>query len=679
MEQERVKPGDSEIRVLLIEDDAGDADYITELLYQSASQRFHISSVDRLAAGIDYLRKEDYDVVILDLTLPDSKGIYSFEKVYSAAPNIPIIIITGVDNEAIAAKTLQEGLQDYILKGNLSAELLSRSIRYAIERKHAETQIRETALRSRVLSDISREIANVRLDPDLLLRTISKSIAMWIGDSCIIRILTDDRMNLRKAGMAHSDPEVEREMQAIVETVPHLPDEGLNGLIMRRGKSVIIRELTRKQADDEFRKECLRFYGKTGVSSIIMVPLIVEGSVIGTITITRDNGGKPYCIEDLRLLESIADRAALAISNAKLYDSVRKELTERKRIERALRESEEKYRSIVDGSIDGIVLVDEQGRVIEVNPGEERITGRKRSELIGKYIWDMQFDSAVPDKKKPERYEQVKAMIKEILETGDISGIKEFPYQDMVRPDGTIRTVQSTISPIRTHNGFMLAGIVHDVTDRKRSEQQMLKSLLEKEALLKEVHHRVKNNMQIINSLLSLESSHVDDEMARAILVDCQNRVKSMSLVHEKLYMSSDLANVDFPEYLKSLVTNISSSYNIDPKRITIEVYAEELRLPIDAAIPCGLIVNELITNSVKHAFPDDRQGMIKVSLYSTDIDRWIVEVSDNGVGIREDLNIEMATTLGLQLVKVLVSQINGSTEIKNDSGTTFRISFKNA
>ncbi|WP_424357179.1 histidine kinase dimerization/phosphoacceptor domain -containing protein [Methanocella sp. MCL-LM] len=668
-----------EIKVLLIEDNVGDADYITELLSEPGSLRFHISTVDRLAAGVDFLNRADCDVIILDLTLPDSKGIYTFEKISGAAPNIPIIIITGIDNESIAAKTLQQGLQDYILKSNLSAELLTRSIRYAIDRKHAETQIRDTALRSRILSDISREIANVRLDPDLLLRTISKSIAMWIGDTCIIRILTDDGTNLRKAGIAHRDPDVEREMQAIVETAPHLPDEGLNGIVMRRGKSVIIRQLITEHVDDELRKECLRFYAKTGPSGVIMVPLIVEGTVIGTIAITRDTGGKPYCIEDLRLLESIADRAALAISNAKLYESVRKELAERKRIERALRESEEKYRSIVDGSIDGIVLVDEQGIVIEVNPGEERITGRKRSELIGKYIWDMQFDSAVPDKKNPERYEQVKALIKEILETGDISGIKEFPYQDMIRPDGTVRTIQSTISPIRTHKGFMLGGIVHDVTERKRSEEQMLKSLREKEALLKEVHHRVKNNMQIINSLLHLQSSHVDDEMARTILIDCQNRVKSMALIHEKLYMSSDLANVDFPEYLKSLVTNISSSYNIDPQRISIEVQAEELRLPIDAAIPCGLIVNELITNSVKHAFPDDRQGVIKVSLYCKDNSRCIVEVCDNGVGIREDLNIDSATTLGLQLVKILVGQINGSIEIKNDSGTAFKISFKNA
>lgn len=670
---------ENEIRVLLIEDNRGDADYIIELLSESANLQFQISIVDRLSAGIDYLNKKTCDVIILDLTLPDSHGIYTFEKVYGVAPNIPIIIITGIDNESIAAKTLQEGLQDYILKSNLSAELLSRSIRYAIGRKHAEIQIRENASRSRILSDISREIANVRLDPDLLLQTISKSIASWIGDSCVIRVLSDDGTHLRKAGIAHADPEVEREMHAIVETTSHLPDEGLNGLVMGHGKSVIIHRLTQEQADEELRKECLRFYEKTGLSSIIMVPLIVEGNVIGTICITRDTKGKPYSIEDLRLLENIADRAALAISNVKLYESVRKELTERNRIERALRESEEKYRSIVDGSIDGIVLVNEEGRVIEVNPGEEQITGRKRGEIIGKYIWDMQFDAASFENRNPEHYERVKRMIKEILRTGDLSGIKEFPYQDIRRPDGTVRTVQSTISPIRTDKGFMIGGIVHDVTERKRSEEQMRKSLLEKEALLKEVHHRVKNNMQIINSLLSLQSSYIEDTMTRAVLNDCQNRIKSMALIHERLYKSSDFANVDFTEYLNTLVANISSSYNIDPRRISIVVQAEKLRLPIDSAIPCGLIVNELITNAVKHAFPDGRSGVIKVRLYGTENGRSIVEVSDNGVGIKDDLDLEMATTLGLQLVKVLVGQINGSINVKKDTGTTFVISFKNA
>ncbi|HNJ04443.1 MAG TPA: sensor histidine kinase, partial [Leptospiraceae bacterium] len=204
------------------------------------------------------------------------------------------------------------------------------------------------------------------------------------------------------------------------------------------------------------------------------------------------------------------------------------------------------------------------------------------------------------------------------------------------------------------------------------------KSLKEKEVLLKEIHHRVKNNLQVIVSLLDLQSDRVEDRVALEALRECQNRVKSISLIHERLYESRDLAQVDFPEYIRMLMDNLLRSYGVEPDRVRMRIEVVDIRLGLDTAIPCGLIIHELVSNALKHAFPGGRSGEIRVGIYA-DGDRNFLVVSDNGKGFGGVSDFRTVSSLGLQLVDTLTSQINGNIDFHTNGGTEFIISFQQA
>jgi two-component sensor histidine kinase/ligand-binding sensor protein len=215
-----------------------------------------------------------------------------------------------------------------------------------------------------------------------------------------------------------------------------------------------------------------------------------------------------------------------------------------------------------------------------------------------------------------------------------------------------------------------------EIAERKRAEEKVRVSLAEKEVLLKEVHHRVKNNMQIISTLLDLQFEKIVDEHSLNALRESQDRIKAMALLHEKLYQSSDLASIDFAEYMEKLALFLFNSYMENSERITLNVDVEYLQLDIDRAIPCGLIVNELVSNALKHAFPDGRQGEISVRLHCGDDGRIRLTVADNGTGLPPDLDFRDTETLGMQLVNMLTRQLAGDIELQNENGASFTISF---
>ena len=214
-----------------------------------------------------------------------------------------------------------------------------------------------------------------------------------------------------------------------------------------------------------------------------------------------------------------------------------------------------------------------------------------------------------------------------------------------------------------------------EIIERKRMERRIRASLKEKEVLLKEVHHRVKNNMQVIISMLNLQSGYVDDEQAIEAFTKSQNRIRTMALVHQKLYQTKDLARIDFAEYIQDLTNYLLSAYGAGAGAITLKMDIEDISLSMDTALPCGMILNELITNSIKHAFPGGRGGDIFIELHS-DNDNLILTVGDNGAGIPEDLDLPNAESLGLQLIDSFVEQLEGSVELNRKDGTGFRITF---
>ncbi len=214
-----------------------------------------------------------------------------------------------------------------------------------------------------------------------------------------------------------------------------------------------------------------------------------------------------------------------------------------------------------------------------------------------------------------------------------------------------------------------------DVTERNRAMEKLTASLKEKEVMLKEIHHRVKNNMQVISSMLRLQAGYIEDPKALELFQESQNRVKSMALIHEKLYQSQDLARIDFADYLRNLTNHLFRSYS-GRADITLNIEVSDVRLGVDAGIPCGLIVNELVSNALKHAFPNGRPGQITVALRREN-GTYVLSVKDDGVGFPKDVDFRNTPSLGLQLVNTLVSQLDGSVElISNGAGTEFRIEF---
>jgi PAS domain S-box-containing protein len=231
---------------------------------------------------------------------------------------------------------------------------------------------------------------------------------------------------------------------------------------------------------------------------------------------------------------------------------------------------------------------------------------------------------------------------------------------------------EARLIPDESGRPVLLQGVAFDITEAKRAEEVVKNSLREKELLLKEIHHRVKNNLQITSSLLRLQAGKIADAGVRQLLRESQDRIRSMALVHDMLYRSQDLARVDFPEYVRTLVVQLFRSHNVGG-RIRSAVELEPIVFGVDLAVPCGLIINELVANALKHAFPGERQGELRVSMTAAP-DHYTLTVRDDGVGLPPQLDYLRTETLGLQLVRMLTEQIGGHLRLERSSGTEFVI-----
>jgi len=227
------------------------------------------------------------------------------------------------------------------------------------------------------------------------------------------------------------------------------------------------------------------------------------------------------------------------------------------------------------------------------------------------------------------------------------------------------------ISAYPSDEGLTVLG--HEITERKRAEELTRNSLREKETLLKEIHHRIKNNLQIVNALLGLQAHNVKPDNVLQVLKDSQARIKSIALVHEKLYKSDDLRYIDFADYLDNLAVGLARTYAADTRGIELAIEAEPVPLDIDIALPCSLIVNELVTNALKHAFPDGRSGEIRIFLKQEESGIHL-RISDDGIGFPLDIDFHRTTSLGLQLVKSLAGQLNADLQMQSGEGTRVEV-----
>ncbi len=337
--------------------------------------------------------------------------------------------------------------------------------------------------------------------------------------------------------------------------------------------------------------------------------------------------------------------------------AVARDFTERRQMEDELQESKERFQTITENLPHGVFLHDLDGNILMVNRASCRNTGYTREELLSMTVRDIDPDSLTRDDRKNLWLE---------LQTGDFAKINSTHY----RKDGSKYVAEIYINAITLEGEPMMLAITQDITERQENERQIRESLKEKETLLKEVHHRVKNNLQVVSGLLYLQSNKVSQEASEA-LTDSMNRVKSMSLIHEELYQSDSLARIDFNDYVNRQLSHLLSSYNAEA--IILNTDIQDVYLSIDTAIPTGLIINELVSNSLKHAFPDN-QGKIDVSMYQKD--KIKLTISDNGIGL-PDMDFTNTNSLGMQLVNSLVKQIKGTIELHRDEGTTWEITFE--
>jgi PAS domain S-box-containing protein len=245
-------------------------------------------------------------------------------------------------------------------------------------------------------------------------------------------------------------------------------------------------------------------------------------------------------------------------------------------------------------------------------------------------------------------------------------------------PDESIRWVLMTGAVIRNENGIpvRMIGMIRDITERKESAEKINASLREKEVLLKEIHHRVKNNLQVISSLMYLQSKNVRDKTMAGIFKDCESRIRSMALVHERLYQSKSMAEIDFAEYVRSLGSYLVQSYGGGYGTIGLETHIDNIFLNVNTAIPCGLIISELVSNALKHAYPEGKQGEIVISFTKDETGIYTQTVRDYGVGLPENLDFQNTDTLGLRLVNILAKQLNGTLTYSRNGGACFVLTF---
>jgi PAS domain S-box-containing protein len=365
----------------------------------------------------------------------------------------------------------------------------------------------------------------------------------------------------------------------------------------------------------------------------------------------------------LVVVDVVRDHDAQCVGFAKLT----RDLTEQRRGDEALRRSEERFRRVVEATPNAMVMIDQAGRIAMVNAQTERVFGYSRTELLGQSV-----EMLVPERFRGH-HPELRAAFFSDPQTRPM-GIGRDLYG--LRKDGTEFSVEIGLNPIETDEGTMVLSAILDISYRKQEESRIHASLKEKDILLGEIHHRVKNNLQIVDSLLGLQSGAIQDTGIQGILRESQNRIKSMALIHQILYQSSDFAKMDFRNFLDSLIPSLASSYGADPDHIAISVNAAEVRLPLNMAIPCGLMVNELVSNALKHGFPGTRHGAIRVELSKASDGQVLLSVEDDGVGISSDLDLEQTGTLGLQLVALLTDQIGGKMDIQRSNPTRFALQF---
>jgi len=614
---------DKKIEILLFEDNPGDAGLIEDMLDEFASFPYELKSVETLNEGLKLLKESPFDVILSDLGLPDSDGIDTFLEIHARNSRIPIIILTGRNDEEIGIDAVKKGAQDYLVKGQVDGMLLKRSIQYSIERKKAEEKVQNLA---NIVESSNDAIITKSLDG--IITSWNKGAEQIYGYSA--------EEILGKPVTVLIPLSLDRETVELVEMI-------------RSGEKIRQYETSRLRKD-----------GKIINVSMTLSPIFeISGKLTAISVIARD-------------------------------------ITESKKAEEKLQKSEERYRIVTEQTGQLIYEYDIEENKIYWAGAIEKVTGYTREELLNTGI-ELWINNVHPEDRRKVWDQKIRDCGQNVNNSENKRNFHlEYRFR---RKDEDYIHIEDHGVCLQKGNYLTnkVLGIMKDITERKKAEN-ILKKI--EEARKKEIHHRIKNNLQVISSLLDLQAekfadnNRYDTSKILAAFKDSQNRVISMALIHEELYGSREVSTLNFAVYLRKLTEELFKCYNVGASGVHMLLEIEKNTFfDMDTAVPLGMIVNELVSNSLKHAFPGERNGKIRIKLSreengKTENDRnrdrqeecksicYTLTVSDNGAGIPENISIEDSDTLGIQLVTILVDQLDGRLELNRNSGTEFVIEF---
>ncbi|MCJ7523644.1 MAG: PAS domain S-box protein [Candidatus Aminicenantes bacterium] len=758
------------LRVLILEDNPADAELMERQLRRDRFTYKALRTESR-AGFIEALSEFTPDLILADYKLPKFNALQALALRNKNAPLTPFIIITGSISEEIAVECMKQGADDYLLKDRLAR--LGEAVRNAltnrclqVEKMMTDKLIEQAARKWTITFDAIKDgIALLAVDQTIMqvnqafANLVNKPFREIIGKKCYELVHADRRPDpqcpfartLKSKKRESMELEINDRIFKIV-TDPIKQDSGASS-----GAVHIMTDITeRKRAEGALRESEEQYRDLVEKGNIAIVVDDIDGNLIyfnnqflnlfgysaGEIKgktykefihpdsfeiiskyhekrMQSEKIPSRYEFKGIRKDGSIINveidvceilKKAGKISGTRSYMW---DITKRKKMENELKDSEIRYHDLFENSSEFIYTLDLKGNFTDVNKAALALSGYTKSELL-----KMNFKDYTPKRDHRKLF----LTLANIYKTG--KPLQIFLVEAVIK-DKSKKYFETSISLMKKGEQIIgFQGSSKDITERKRAEEQICASLQEKEVLLKEIHHRVKNNLQVISGLLTLQAAQINDERLQGLLKESQSRIWTMALIHQTLYQSGNLSAIDMADYIRSLSGNLLSSQARVAMPPTVNFDLAPLLLVIDKAIPLALIINELLTNTLKHAFPDGRPGEIRISLQerrgvkfyaqseesSTDPRRgtacrapneetnvqhekgtarraptdqkhaptYELIVADNGIGLPAGFDAKNKKSLGLQLVTMLTKQLGGSLTIESSGGTAVHLTFSN-
>ncbi|KJR41056.1 sensory transduction histidine kinase [Candidatus Magnetoovum chiemensis] len=629
------------LNVLIIDDSEDYSLALVSKLKNAFSEVTHKKISSALSLR-DSLNENNWDIIISDYQLSQFSALEALRILKETERDLPFIVVTDSQGEEKAVDLIRLGANDYIIKEKNISRLLpsvKREMKEAQARKqkrYADHQLRKT------MNELQKRVQERTND----LITANEHLKAEI---CV-------RKNVEEA-LRSANEFLEKVMRNVTNGIFVIDSSGKFTLVNPRVCEILA-----------YSEENLIGNSYSVIISHAKMPQINE--LFNKIM----SYGTYISQYETQIIRGDFTKRTVSLSAAPIYKSSKivsivctmEDITARKEVQRKLKESEERFRIMADNAPVLIWMSDTNGMCNFVNKSWLDFTGRTmKQEKENGWIQSIHpKDSA------------------NVLECFIESFSKRQSYTSefrLLRSDAIYRWIAFKGVPRFTED-CTFAGYIascFDITERKDAENQIKTSLTQKEDLLREIHHRVKNNLQVINSLLKLQCDYIKDKDLIEILNDSRNRIRSMSLIHEKLYRASDLNQIEFGDYVRSLVNDLLKSYCFSLGKIFVNIEVSRVSFNVDTAIPVGLIINELVSNCFKYAFPNNAKGEISIRMNKFNDDIYELIVSDNGCGIAEDIDFRNTESLGFQLVNGLVnSQLNGEICLNRSKGTEFTIIF---